>query len=56
MKRKPLFAKDVKGLMYGFGDCPDPLPESILIVDELLESFIVDLCEKASKHSTGDWF
>ncbi|KAI8898684.1 hypothetical protein BC833DRAFT_588840 [Globomyces pollinis-pini] len=43
MKRKSIFAKDIRNLMYGFGDHQNPLPESIEVMDELLEWFIVDL-------------
>ena len=53
MKRKLLFPKEVKSLMYGFGDSKDPLPESIEIMDEMLENFIVDLCERSLKLSVG---
>jgi transcription initiation factor TFIID subunit 13 len=51
--RKPVFAKEIRALMYGFGDVANPLPESIEIMDELLEWFIVDLCEQAQKRSTS---
>jgi transcription initiation factor TFIID subunit 13 len=49
MKRKGIFSKDIRALMYGFGDDPNPLPESVEVLDELLEWFIIDLCENASK-------
>jgi transcription initiation factor TFIID subunit 13 len=47
------FQKDIKALMYGFGDVRNPIQESVDVVDELLELFIVDLCEKAVKYSTS---
>jgi transcription initiation factor TFIID subunit 13 len=52
MDRKTLFAKDIKALMYGFGDVSNPLPESVEVMDELLEWFIIDLCERAQRKST----
>ncbi|KAJ3325964.1 hypothetical protein HDV06_002349 [Boothiomyces sp. JEL0866] len=39
MKRKRQFGKDIRALMYGFGDDPNPLPETID-------------CEQAQKKST----
>eukprot|EP00842_Homolaphlyctis_polyrhiza_P000760 jgi/Hompol1/1685/HPOL_001417-RA len=52
-KRKGQFAREVRGLMYGFGDVPNPLPESVDLVDELLEWYITDLCEKAAARAIG---
>ena len=43
MKHKKQFEKEVRGLMYGFGDVPNPLPESVELMDELLVWFIHDL-------------
>lgn len=37
--------------MYGFGDSITPLPETVQVMDEILEWFIVDLCTSASRLS-----
>ena len=50
-KRKGQFTKEVRQLMYGFGDVSNPLPESVDIMDELLDWFIQDLCDRAQKKS-----
>ncbi|KAJ3277097.1 hypothetical protein HDV01_000149 [Terramyces sp. JEL0728] len=52
MKRKRQWGKDIRALMYGFGDDPNPLPETMDVMDELLDWFITDLCEQAQKKST----
>ena len=49
MQRKLLFPKEIKSLMFGFGDQINPLPESISLLDELLQEFMQDLCESAMK-------
>lgn len=48
MQRKNVFGKEIRALMYGFGDHSNPLPESVAIMDELLEWFMVDLATRAS--------
>ncbi len=35
--------------MYGFGDVQNPIPQTVDVMDELLEWFITDLCETAQK-------
>jgi transcription initiation factor TFIID subunit 13 len=50
--RTPVFPKEIKALMYGFGDQSNPVQESIEVMDELLEWFIVDLCQNAQNKST----
>ncbi|KAI8907825.1 transcription initiation factor IID, 18kDa subunit [Gorgonomyces haynaldii] len=51
-KRKPQFQREIRQLMYGFGDQQQPLQETVDIMDELLEWFIKDLADEALKHST----
>lgn len=46
---KGKFTKDVRALMYGFGDDVNPLNESVEVMEELLDWFILDLCDSASK-------
>lgn len=48
-KRKRVFQKELKSLMFGFGDVSNPMPESIDLLDELLELFVADLCSTAFK-------
>ncbi|KAI8889495.1 TFIID-18kDa-domain-containing protein [Backusella circina FSU 941] len=47
--RKGMFAKDLKLLMYGFGDVPNPASDSISVMDDLVIDYITEMCQKASK-------
>ncbi|RPA82766.1 transcription initiation factor IID, 18 kDa subunit [Ascobolus immersus RN42] len=42
----------VRTLMYGFGDDPNPLNESVAVLDEIVTDFIVDMCHDAAKVAT----
>ncbi|CEP60005.1 Taf13p LALA0_S01e00848g [Lachancea lanzarotensis] len=47
LKKTHLFSKDVSALMYAYGDVPQPLPESVHCLDELVSSYLVDICMSA---------
>ncbi|KAI8975031.1 transcription initiation factor IID, 18kD subunit-domain-containing protein [Mycotypha africana] len=47
--RKGMFSRDLKLLMYGFGDVLNPAADSIAVLDDLVIDYIVDMCQKASK-------
>ncbi|CCD24830.1 Taf13p NDAI_0E00140 [Naumovozyma dairenensis CBS 421] len=47
LKRTHLFSKDVSSLLYAYGDIPHPLPQSIQCLDELVSSYLVDICHVA---------
>ncbi|KAI9031850.1 transcription initiation factor IID, 18kD subunit-domain-containing protein [Phycomyces nitens] len=47
--RKGMFAKDLKLLMYGFGDVQNPAADSIAVMDDLVIDYITEMCLKASK-------
>lgn len=49
LKKTHLFSKDVAALMYAYGDAPQPLPESVQCVDELVSAYLVDICMSAYK-------
>ena len=40
--------------MFGFGDVANPLPESVDLMDELLELFVQDLCSAAQKKAMAN--
>ncbi|KAL8872706.1 MAG: hypothetical protein Q9174_001706 [Haloplaca sp. 1 TL-2023] len=42
----------VKGLLYAHGDDPDPLPETVRVLDEITTDFIIETCHAASRHAT----
>ncbi|KAK9894399.1 TFIID-18kDa-domain-containing protein [Cystobasidium minutum MCA 4210] len=51
LSRKNLFAKDLPSLMYAFGDDPNPLPESVNVLEEILVDYVSELCKSAAAHS-----
>ncbi|KAI8350878.1 transcription initiation factor IID, 18kD subunit-domain-containing protein [Choanephora cucurbitarum] len=46
--RKGMFSKDLKLLMYGFGDVANPAADSVAVMDDLVIDYITDMCQKAS--------
>ncbi|KAI9310239.1 transcription initiation factor IID, 18kD subunit-domain-containing protein [Dichotomocladium elegans] len=47
--RKGMFAKDLKLLMYGFGDVPNPATDSITVMDDLVIMYITEMCQEAAR-------
>ncbi|CAN1234697.1 Transcription initiation factor TFIID subunit 13 [Linum perenne] len=47
-KRKlGVFQKDLQRMMYGFGDDPNPIPESVALLEDILVEYVTDLTHKA---------
>lgn len=46
-KRKPLFHRELKYMMHGFGDDPNPYSETLDLVEELVMQFITEMTLKA---------
>ncbi|KAH8677553.1 transcription initiation factor IID, 18kD subunit-domain-containing protein [Xylariales sp. PMI_506] len=46
-------AKDLAALMYAYGDVPNPLPETVRVMDEILTEFVEGVCFEASGHATA---
>lgn len=42
-----LFQKDLRVLMYAYGDVAHPLPESVAVLEEMTVDFLTDLCLRA---------
>ncbi|CBQ67915.1 conserved hypothetical protein [Sporisorium reilianum SRZ2] len=42
-----LFARDLRNLMYAYGDSPNPDPDAVLLIEEMTVDFITDLCCRA---------
>lgn len=42
-----LFARDLRNLMYAYGDSPNPDPDSVMLMEEMTVDFITDLCCRA---------
>ncbi|CCG82701.1 Transcription factor TFIID complex subunit Taf13 [Taphrina deformans PYCC 5710] len=48
IKKSNLFAKDLKSMMYAFGD-EDPTQDSINVMEDILTDFITELCTEAGR-------
>jgi transcription initiation factor TFIID subunit 13 len=46
-KKSRLFSKELRQMMYGFGDVRDPLPESVELMEDMVMDFINDIVTKA---------
>ena len=46
-KRKRLFSKELRCMMYGFGDDQNPYAESVDILEDLVIEFITEMTHKA---------
>ncbi|CAN6664228.1 transcription initiation factor TFIID subunit 13 [Trichomonascus vanleenenianus] len=46
-RRTNLFTNDLKSLMYAFGDVPNPFPESIVCLEDILQEYIINTCHEA---------
>uniref|UniRef100_A0A8C5VFC9 Transcription initiation factor TFIID subunit 13 n=1 Tax=Microcebus murinus TaxID=30608 RepID=A0A8C5VFC9_MICMU len=46
-KTKRLFSKELRCMMYGFGDDQNPYTESVDILEDLVIEFITDMTHKA---------
>ncbi|BBM98656.1 transcription initiation factor TFIID subunit 13 [Marchantia polymorpha subsp. ruderalis] len=46
-RKRGIFSKDLRLMMYGFGDDPDPLPETVLLVEDILLEYITEMVHKA---------
>ncbi|KAM5531208.1 hypothetical protein V8D89_015126 [Ganoderma adspersum] len=43
-----LFTKELRNLMYGFGDDRNPASDSVNVMEEILIEYIIDVCQVAS--------
>ncbi|EEF47289.1 transcription initiation factor TFIID subunit 13 [Ricinus communis] len=46
-RKRGVFQKDLQHMMYGFGDDPNPLPESVALVEDIVVEYVTDLAHKA---------
>ncbi|RUS30319.1 transcription initiation factor IID, 18kD subunit-domain-containing protein, partial [Jimgerdemannia flammicorona] len=47
--RKGMFLRDLKSLMFGFGDVQNPSADSMAVLDEMVIEFITDMSLQAAK-------
>ncbi|WJX19862.1 Transcription initiation factor TFIID subunit 13 [Trifolium repens] len=46
-RRRGVFQRELQHMMYGFGDDPNPLPESVVLMDDIVVEYITELIHKA---------
>lgn len=49
--RGPLFARELKSMMYAFGDVEDPLPETVAMMESILVDYLTQICHEAGRVS-----
>ncbi|GJJ72370.1 transcription initiation factor TFIID subunit 13 [Entomortierella parvispora] len=47
-RRKYAFAKELKQLMYGFGDVPNPSNDAVNVLEDMLIEYLTDTCTQAA--------
>ncbi|KAH8554932.1 transcription initiation factor IID, 18kD subunit-domain-containing protein [Umbelopsis sp. PMI_123] len=47
--RKGMFVKDLKPMIYGAGDVPQPATDTVALMDDLIIDYITEMCLKAAK-------
>ncbi|ORX86526.1 TFIID-18kDa-domain-containing protein [Anaeromyces robustus] len=54
-KRKHQFTKEIKLLMYGFGDVQNPRQDSAELLEDILYNYLQDICTKVARvgHKRG---
>jgi len=45
------FTKELKNLMYGFGDDRNPANDTVNVMEEMLIEYITDVCQTATSES-----
>ncbi|EPX71731.1 transcription factor TFIID complex subunit Taf13 [Schizosaccharomyces osmophilus] len=48
-RRQHLFTKDLKSLMYAFGDDLNPAPDSVNVLEEIVVDYINEMCLEAAR-------
>ncbi|KAJ2963897.1 hypothetical protein NQZ79_g1050 [Umbelopsis isabellina] len=47
--RKGMFVRDLKPMIYGAGDVPQPASDTVALMDDLIIDYIAEMCLKAAK-------
>ncbi|KAH8489089.1 hypothetical protein POPTR_014G122500v4 [Populus trichocarpa] len=48
-RKRGMFQKDLQHMMYGFGDDPNPLPETVALVEDIVVEYVTDMAHKAQE-------
>ncbi|KAL9263727.1 Transcription initiation factor TFIID subunit 13-like protein [Drosera capensis] len=46
-RKRGMFQKDLQHMMYGYGDDPNPLPETVALVEDIVVEYVTDMVHKA---------
>ncbi|GAB4840825.1 hypothetical protein Ancab_021585 [Ancistrocladus abbreviatus] len=46
-RKRGMFQKELQHMMYGYGDDPNPLPETVALVEDIVVEYVTDLVHKA---------
>ncbi|KAL8527250.1 hypothetical protein ACS0TY_005215 [Phlomoides rotata] len=46
-RKRGMFQKDLQHMMYGFGDDPNPLPETVTLIEDIVVEYVTDMVHKA---------
>ncbi|XP_048134139.1 transcription initiation factor TFIID subunit 13 isoform X1 [Rhodamnia argentea] len=46
-RKRGIFQKELQHMMYGFGDDPNPLPETVALVEDIVVEYVTDFAHKA---------
>ncbi|KAK4769244.1 hypothetical protein SAY86_027394 [Trapa natans] len=48
-RKRGIFQKELQHMMYGFGDDPNPLPETVALVEDIVVEYVTDFAHKAQE-------
>ncbi|KAI8054459.1 transcription initiation factor IID, 18kD subunit-domain-containing protein [Syncephalis plumigaleata] len=51
--RKRVFTKDLRLMMFGFGDVPHPDMDTVNVLEEMVIDYITDMCHQAARLSSN---
>lgn len=46
-RKRGMFGKELRIMMYGFGDDPDPLPETVDLMEDIVVEYVTDMVHKS---------
>ncbi|KAI5056871.1 hypothetical protein GOP47_0028689 [Adiantum capillus-veneris] len=46
-RKRGVFTRELRIMMYGFGDDPDPIPETVSLVEDILVDYVTEMVHKA---------
>ncbi|KAL6500274.1 Transcription initiation factor TFIID subunit 13 [Orobanche hederae] len=51
-RKRGMFQKELQHMMYGFGDDPNPLPETLSLVEDIVVEYVTETVHKAQDIAT----